>query len=90
MYLYWGEEKKREKEEERGEKREKSVQDMAEVRLLKRRAGIAEETVRIKRERLEEAEQEEHQRRLPAFRRAWRRSGSSASRCWLDWHVMQV
>eukprot|EP00966_Prymnesium_polylepis_P197070 4566638-Prymnesium_polylepis.1 len=37
---------------------------MAELRPLKRRAGIAEETVRIKKERLDEAEQEykeEHQ-----------------------------
>jgi hypothetical protein len=31
---------------------------MAELRQLKRRAGIAEETVRIKKERLDEAEQE--------------------------------
>eukprot|EP00966_Prymnesium_polylepis_P323401 7379603-Prymnesium_polylepis.2 len=31
---------------------------MAELRKLKRRAGIAEETVRIKKERLDEAEQE--------------------------------
>ena len=37
---------------------------MTELRCLKRRAGIAEETVRIKKERLDEAEQEyeeEHQ-----------------------------
>ena len=31
---------------------------MAELRALKRRAGIAEEQVRVKKERLDEAEQE--------------------------------
>jgi uncharacterized OsmC-like protein len=31
---------------------------MTELRALKRRVGVAEETVRIKKERLEEAEQE--------------------------------
>ena len=64
--------------------------DVGELRQLKRRAGIAEETVRIKKERLDEAEQEYDIRRSLCSRSGWRRSGSNASTCWLEWHVMQA
>ena len=70
---------------------ESSLWHMAELRKLKRRAGIAEETLRIKKERLQEAEQEyeeEHQTFTIFSKRpggevgaALRRTGSTCTRC---------